>query len=196
MNILVVDDFCEYLGEVKYSALTAGLGTWNPEGHSTSKYSGIGYNGDHALMLLPLVLHTGRMLVPNLMFFRRTTKDTGRPHVHSDRESGDHTCVCYMSENSSPSGTAFYRHIPTGLTSMPSHQEMRAMGILEEIEADMKSSSPDKWEQIEYVESKKNRAVIFDSARFHSRISTEDTEEERLVWVAHYYHIDRDGGLV
>lgn len=198
----VVDDFCDYLDDVKDSAFRAGFDTWNPNKGEvgSSIYEGMGLWGDHAVMLRSLMFATGRVLVPNSMFFRVTNEGTERAYIHSDRESGDHTCVCYMTEHEEPSGTAFFRHKGTGLTEMPSFKEMNELGILGELKADMVSRDPDKWEQIDYVEGKKNRAVIFEAPLFHSRYPLEGIgktkEEGRLVWVSHFYHIDRDGDLV
>lgn len=201
-KVIIVDDFCEYLDDVKESAFRAGFSTWKPNKGEvgSSIYEGMGMWGDHALMLRSLLLATGRVLVPNSMFFRVTNESTERAYIHSDRESGDHTCVVYMTDHEQPSGTAFFRHKRTGLTEMPSFMDMHKAGILEELKADMVSRDPDKWEQVGYVEGKKNRAVIFDAPLFHSRYPLEGigtTEEEgRLVWVSHFYHIDREGDLV
>lgn len=201
MSYVVVEDFCEYLDDVKESAFKAGFGTWNPNKGEvgSSVYEGMGMWGDHALMLKSLVLNTGRMLVPNSMFFRVTNEGMEKAYIHSDRESGDHTCVCYMTDHDEPYGTAFYRHKPTGLIEMPSFKDMNDMGILEELKKDMVDRSEDKWELIAYVEGKKNRAVIFDAPLFHSRYPLEgignSTEDGRLVWVSHFYHIDRNGDL-
>ncbi len=197
----VVDDFCEDVELVVESVRAAGFASWSPNegmmGNTT--YRGMGFVGDHAFMLRPLVPIMGSPVIPNLMFFRLANEDTERANIHSDRETGNWTCVAYLSEHEQPSGTAFYRHKPTGLIAMPSVAEMQDAGIFEELKADIESRDPDKWEQIDYVEGKYNRALIFYAPLFHSRFpingigKTED--EGRLVWVSHFYKLNGYGQL-
>lgn len=202
MSIIVVDDFCEYAKEVVASAHFGGFGTWLPNKGQvgSSVYEGTAFWGDHALMIAPLVNATRSVVVPNTMFFRGTKKDTETAYIHSDREHGDYTAIVYLSEHDEEYGTAFFRHVPTGLLHMPSFEEMAEMGILEEIKEDMVTRDPSKWEQVDYVEGKYNRALIFDAPLFHSRfpvhgIGTTD-EEARLVWVSHFFKLHGDGSFI
>src|SRR5690606_6736394 len=112
----------------------------------------------------------GHVLVPNTMFFRVTNVGYENAYIHSDRETGDHTAIVYLSEHDEPYGTAFFKHKPTGLIHMPSFAEMAEMGEDgEQLKKDMVSRDPDRWEQIAEVEGKYNRALIFDAPLFHSR---------------------------
>lgn len=195
----VIDSFCEDLELVKESALAAGFSTWKPNKGEvgSSVYEGMGFWGDHSLLLRSLILATGKVLVPNSMFFRVTNEGMEKAYIHSDRESGNNTCVVYLTEHEQESGTAFFKHKPTGLTHMPSHAEMYAQGILEELKQDMVSRDPAKWEQTDYVEGKYNRALIFDAPLFHSRYPLEgignSTDSGRMVWVTHFNFIDATG---
>lgn len=201
LDYIVVDDFCDQLEMVKESAYAAGFSTWLPNKGEvgSSIYEGMGFWGEHALMLRSLISATGSVLVPNSMFFRVTNEGMEKAYIHSDRETGNHTCVVYLTDHEQPSGTAFFRHKRTGLTEMPSFQDMDDEGILEELKADMVSRDPDKWEQLDYVEGKYNRALIFHAPLFHSRFPLDGfgtTEEEgRLVWVSHFYKLDGTGKL-
>jgi hypothetical protein len=159
----------------------------------------MGFWGQHARMLAPLIDAVRHVIVPNTMFFRVTNVDTEQAYIHSDRESGAYTCIVYCSEHEEESGTAFYRHIPTGLTAMPSFAEMKADGSFEQIKADMVSRNPENWEQIDYVEGKYNRAVIFEAPLFHSRfplngIGTTEMDG-RLIWASHFYKLNGAGQL-
>lgn len=200
-GVIVVDDFCEQIESVIESAHSAGFGAWSPNKGKvgSSYYEGMSFWGLHALMLRSLIEHTGAVCIPNNMFFRLTNEGMEKAYIHSDRESGNHTCVVYLSDHEQDSGTAFYRHRPTGLTHMPSYQEMVDQGIFEELKEDMVSRNPTKWEQIGYVEGKKNRAVIFEAPIFHSRFPIEGigtTEEDgRLIWATHFYKINGYGQL-
>lgn len=197
----VVDDFCEEVDDVIASVKAAGFSTWLPNKGEvgSSIYEGMGFWGHHALMLKNIIPHVGSVIVPNSMFFRCTNEGMEKAYIHSDRESGGWTCVAYLSDHEEESGTAFFRHKPTGLTSMPSFAEMKEMGIFEMLKADMVSRDEDKWEQVGYVEGKKNRAVLFHAPLFHSRYPLEglgkDTNDGRLVWVSHFYKLNGYGQL-
>ena len=198
---VVVDDFCPDVEDVVRSARAAGFAPWSPNRGEMGeyRYDGMGFVGDHAKLLKCIVPAVGNVIVPNLMFFRLATESTEQASIHSDRETGNWTCVAYLSEHEQPSGTAFYRHKPTGLIEMPSVQEMKDMGIFEELKADIVSRDPDKWEQIDYVEGKFNRALIFYAPLFHSRLPVNGfgttAEEGRLVWVSHFYKLNGYGQL-
>ncbi len=200
MSYLVVDDFCSDLERVKQSAFDAGFDTWRPNKGEvgSSIYEGMAFWGDQALMLRALVGSVGPV-VPNTMYFRVTNEGMERAYIHSDRESGNHTCICYMTDHEEVSGTAFYRHKPTGWDAMPSFDEMRDMGVMEPMKADMVSRDPDKWEQIDFVRGRKNRALIFNAPLFHSRFPFEgigsSAESGRLVWASHFYKINSAGEL-
>lgn len=201
MTYLVVDNFCEDLDRVKQSALAAGFGAWRPNKGEvgSSVYDGMGFWGDHALMLRALARTLGGLVVPNSMFFRSTNVGMEQAYIHSDRESGNHTCVAYLTEHDEESGTAFFKHKRTGLAEMPSFQQMREMGIADELKADMVSRDPGKWVQTDYVRGALNRALIFPAPLFHSRFPLEgigdSAESGRLVWVSHFFKMSPAGEL-
>lgn len=201
MDWIVVDDFCEDVDLVKRSAFAGGFGKWAPNKGEvgSSNYDGMAFYGHHAPMLKAVVAATRSVVVPNNMFFRITNEDTEQAYIHSDREYGAHTCVAYLSEHDEPYGTAFYRHKPTGLTRMPTFQEMKEQGTFEMFKEDMESRNPDNWEQVGYVEGKYNRAVIFEAPLFHSRFPINgignDDRSGRLVWVTHFFKLNGYGEL-
>lgn len=200
-SILIVDDFCEDVEIVRASVLAAGTGTWRPNKGEvgSSVYDGMGFIGYHAPMLRSLIAATGKVVVPNSVFFRVTNVGMEKAYIHSDREFGAHTAVVYLSEHDTPYGTAFYKHIPTGLTEMPTFAEMKEMGIFDQLKEDMTSRDPAKWEQLDFVEGKFNRALIFEAPLFHSRFPVEgiadNDEDGRLVWVSHFYKLNGYGEL-
>ena len=199
---MIVDNFCDDADSVVQSAFNAGFSTWLPKKGEvgSSVYAGMGFWGDHAKMLRPIVGAVGSVIIPNTMFFRNTNKGMEKAYIHSDREAGSHTCIVYLSEHEEKSGTAFYKHIPTGLTRMPSFKEMDEMGILEELKDDMVSRDESKWELLDFVEGKYNRALIFEAPLFHSRYPLEgvgDTPEDgRLIWASHFYKLNNKAELV
>lgn len=201
MTYLVVDNFCPEIEQVKASAFRAGFDTWRPNKGEvgSSIYEGMGFWGDHSLMLRSLIRTVGIAVVPNSMFFRVTNVGMERAYIHSDREAGNHTCICYMTEHEEESGTAFFKHKRTGLTEMPSFAEMTDMGIFDELKADMVSRDPDKWVQTDYVRGQYNRALIFNAPLFHSRFPLEgigdSAENGRLIWATHFYKVGHSGEL-
>lgn len=202
MSHYVFDDFCPDLERVIASAKAAGFDTWRPNKGEvgSSVYEGMGFWGDHSLMLRALTIQVGGVIVPNSMFFRVTNPGMERAYIHSDRESGAHTCVAYLSDHPGEDfGTAFYMHRPTGLRAMPSFQEMRDAGTFDELKADMVSRDPDKWELTDYVRGRKNRALVFPAPLFHSRYPLEglgtSVDDGRLVWVSHFYKMAGNGEL-
>lgn len=191
--INIIDNFTPRIDEVRQSALAAGFGTWRPARGEvgSSVYEGMNFWGKHALMLHALSFYVGRPVYPNSMFFRVTNLDTEGAYVHSDREAGDFTCIAYLSEHGEPSGTGFYRHRETGMTHMPSFDELREKpALFERLKHEMVAGSAEYWEQLDFVRGAYNRAVIFDAPRFHARTPRHGfgstPESGRLVWACHF----------
>ena len=201
MSYLVIDNFCDDLERVKDSAFAAGFDTWNPNKGEvgSSIYEGMGFWGNHARMVAALMRATNGIVIPNSMFFRVTNVGTEQAYIHSDRESGNHTCVAYLTKHEEESGTAFFQHKRTGLVAMPSFAELHESGLMDELREDMVSRDPDKWVQLDYVRGVKNRALIFDAPLFHSRFPLDGIgssfETGRLVWVSHFYKVNPAGEL-
>lgn len=194
--IQVIDSFTPMVDTVRQSALASGFGTWRPNKGEvgSSVYDGMGFVGKHALMLHALSFYLGRPVYPNATFFRVTHPDTEAAYVHSDRETGDFTCIVYLSQHTERFGTAFYRHRETGMTHMPSFDEMRErQAAFERLKLEMVEGSDQHWELLDFVHGQYNRAVIFDAPRFHARYPKNGVgstpEDGRLIWAAHF-HLD------
>lgn len=198
----VVDGFCERIEQVRQSCINSGFGKWAPNQGlvGSSKYDGMNFNGDHALMLHSLAAAVGGAVFPNAMFFRVTNKETEKAYIHSDRTAGNYTCIAYLSKHSENTGTAFWRHRHTGLTYLPPVEVQKAEGIFEELKEDMVLADPDKWEQLDYVRAVFNRALLFQAPLFHSRspltgFGPTEHGEDRVVWVSHYFKLNAAGEL-
>lgn len=190
--IRVVDNFCPRIKDVRDSALQAGFGKWAPNKGEvgSSIYDGMGFWGQHSLMLGCLQIALGQSVYPNNMFFRVTNTDTEKAYVHSDREWGSKTCVAYLSEHAS-SGTGFFRHRKTGWVEMLPMCELKKLGLLDSLKKEMVESSEDVWEQTDFVRGFFNRALIFHAPLFHSRWPKDGigstAEDGRMVWVCHFH---------
>lgn len=191
--ITVIDQFTPLIDQVRESALASGFGTWKPSKGEvgSSVYEGMNFWGRHSILLHALTHTMGRPIYPNSMFFRVTNFATEGAYVHSDRESGDFTCIVYLSDHTEMSGTGFYRHRRTGMTQMPSFAEMaQDRDFFEALKKEMVGGSDEHWEQLDFVRGIYNRAVIFDAPRFHARCPRhgfgESSEDGRMVWVCHF----------
>lgn len=102
--------------------------------------------------------------------------------IHSDLGWGTHALVLYLSEG--PSGTAFWYHKATGARSITVGQ----VELLEQIGDDW--NNEEAWELRNFVESKFNRAIIYESKLFHSRYPFEaygvEPNDGRLIAVAFF----------
>jgi hypothetical protein len=191
--IQIIDSFCPRVDEVRASALASGFGTWKPNKGEvgSSVYEGMNFWGKHSLLVNALTFYVGRPVFPNSMFFRVTNEDTEGAYVHSDRESGDYTCIVYLSQHDETSGTGFYRHRETGMTHMPAFAQMaQDQASFDKLKREMVSGSDEFWEQMDFVRGLYNRALIFDAPRFHARIPrhgfASTPEDGRMVWVCHF----------
>lgn len=192
--ITVIDNFCPRIDEVRASALASGFGTWRPNKGEvgSSVYDGMNFWGRHSLLLVSLSFFVGRPVFPNNMFFRVTNTDTEGAYVHSDRESGDYTCIVYLSDHGNAhTGTGFYRHRESGMTHMPSFAAMSEdQAAFDKLKKQMVEGSDTDWELLDFVHGIYNRAVIFDAPRFHARHPKNGfaatAEAGRMVWVCHF----------
>lgn len=102
--------------------------------------------------------------------------------IHSDMGWGTHALVLYLCEGSG--GTAFWEHKKTGASVIEPGQ----VDLFESINGDWDDES--KWKQLFLADLKFNRAVIYESKRFHSRYPFEafgsTPEDGRLVAVAFF----------
>jgi hypothetical protein len=191
--ITIIDHFTPLIDEVRASALASGFGTWRPNKGEvgSSVYEGMNFWGKHSILLHALTHAMGRPVFPNNMFFRVTNEDTEAAYVHSDRESGDFTCIVYLSDHRECSGTGFYRHRETGMTHMQSFEAMSQDPVsFEKLKREMVNGSDEHWEKLDFVRGIYNRAMIFDAPRFHARYPkhgfASTIEDGRMVWVCHF----------
>jgi hypothetical protein len=199
----IIHDFCPRIDEVRDSALASGFGTWAPNKGEvgSSIYTGMSFWGLHSLMLHALARAMGQPVFPNNMFFRVTNTDTEKAYVHSDRESGTHTCVAYLSEHHDEvSGTGFYRHKETGMLRMPSFNDLRTdPEFFERLKKEMVEGNEEQWDLMDFVRGEYNKAVIFDAPLFHARHPKggigSTPEDGRMVWVAHFRILGPNGEL-
>jgi hypothetical protein len=92
--------------------------------------------------------------------------------IHFDTPAGYLTAVVYL--NQSPpkdSGTSFFRHKRTGLEAAPTAADVRALSATrQELAQRLERDGLDRrrWKEIERVENRYNRCVVFRSGMLHS----------------------------
>jgi hypothetical protein len=188
----LLDNFLTDPDAMLHSALVSGFGKWRPnKGEMGPNYfDGVNFYGDHARGVRMIVAAFSRPIYPNKMFFRVTTEKTEPAVVHSDRLTGEITCLVYLSKHEG-SGTEFYRHKSTGLFALPpveyllEHQE-----LFSQLKKDCSGRDPEVWEKIGSVEAAWNRALFFPSPIFHCRypytgFGTSDADG-RIIWGCHF----------
>jgi Family of unknown function (DUF6445) len=194
-GFMVFDEFLECPDRVRLSALQSGFGTWAPSKGEvgSSNYTGMNFWGEHSTLLRSLSAAIGQPVYPHSMFFRVTNSDTEGAYVHSDREAGDFTAIVYLSKHAEDeSGTGFYKHTETGMTSMPPFVEMaKDPEFFARFKTEMVEGKPEHWGLQYFVPGKYNRALIFDAPLFHSRLPKHGfgatPEDGRMVWACHFY---------
>jgi hypothetical protein len=197
-SLIIAENFCPQIDQVRTSAIEAGFGTWIPATKGavgSSRYDGMGFWGLHSHMLKSLAITLGKPVYPNNMFFRVTNEDTEKAYVHSDRHSGDFTCVAYLSDHkNSESGTGFFRHRELGITEMPTLEEMTDSGLFDRLSKEMVEGDEKTWELTHFCKGSYNNAVIFRAPLFHSRFPKhgigKTPEEGRLIWGCHFCLLD------
>ncbi len=192
-HIQIIDDFCPEIDLCVESFKAAGYGTWQPNQSliGDGKYTGMCFMGYHHYMVRALCMSQNRMIIPNTLFSKCAVEGERTAYIHSDRDQGHVTCICYLTDHDEQSGTAFYRHKKTGWREMPPLDELKKLGVLEEMAADMTDPTGAAFEQTDFVKGIKNRALIFRSPLFHSRVPKGgigiDPSNARLIWVCHGY---------
>lgn len=178
--IYVIDDFHPMPNELREHALCQVYEDWpGPDGQVYKRICRMEIPG----IKLMLEGSLGRKVDMLGMAYRLNyNEEEPNAAIHSDLGWGTHALVMYLSDG--PGGTAFWRHKKTGCTRIDPGDEW----LFEQVCSEW--NEPDRWEQHRLVEMKMNRAVIYESALFHSRYPFkafgDSPETGRLIVVAFF----------
>ena len=174
---MIIDNFLPDIGIVKRHITDVEYGEHELLG---KKYTGF---GRVSLPVKALIEKTTGPISIRVCYLRKGGRDTPLTYnIHADRAVASHAFVLCINEPECESGTMFWRHKGTGLDALPVPTPLDVFAMLD---ADLHDES--KWEQTEFVPSRENRALIFDSARFHSRWpKVIDSETPRIVCTAFF----------
>jgi len=166
-DIIVLDNFYPDADSIRTHALGLRYGK-----EADAKYPGV-YAETFQNILEPLTPLARRAGVPNAKWdvrqgdFRVATEadTTNRlTTVHSDLVRW--SAVIYLSPERKGAGTFFYRHKATGLKMMPPPNYPKWHELYNSLAADTNDLT--KWEVVDEVEMKYNRALLFNGWLFHS----------------------------
>lgn len=177
--IFVLDDFHPYPNELRAHALDQEFEDWL--GYDGQTYKRI-WRGEIPGITTFLEQAFGPIEMLGMAYRLNFNQEMPNAAVHSDMGWGTHALVLYLSEGEG--GTAFWTHKKTGCSRIDPGDTW----LFEQVCHDW--NDEDKWEQHRLVEMKMNRAVIYESALFHSRYPFEafgtDEKTGRLIAVAFF----------
>ena len=157
-KVYLVDNFLPNAAEVRQQALNSKFGDYT--GHDNYTYKRI------CVTTIPGVQERieeafGPVDMFGMGFRLNYENELPDQLVHTDVGWGTHALVLYLCDG--PGGTAFWQHKATGVTEI----EQSQADLWESIDGDWDDES--KWKQLFLAELRFNRAVIYESKRFHSR---------------------------
>lgn len=178
-KVYVIDDFHPHPDELRKLAMQTQFIDWQgPDGQVYKRVAIMEIPGIRT-MLEGLF---GEMEIHGMAFRLNYNEEEPNAAIHSDLGWGTHALVYYLSEG--PSGTAFWTHRQTGARRVDLGNE----ALFERVVSDW--NFEDRWNLREFYEMKYNRAIVYESALFHSRYPFKafgtNPENGRLVVVAFF----------
>lgn len=158
-GVVVLDNFMPNPDELRASALASDFVDWDgPDGEVYRRICVAEIPGLQARVEAAM----GRPVEMLGMAFRLNfAGELPNAAIHSDLGWGTHALVLFLSEGEG--GTAFWRHRATGAHRI----DPGDVALFEQVRGDWDDES--KWDREDLVPIKFNRALIYESALFHSR---------------------------
>lgn len=139
----------------------------------------------------------GKPIDQDYSFLRYALYGTPLNHlIHADSGLSPYACVLYLNPDDQipeGSGTGFYQHRTLKYEFVPTEQEVRASGRSpKRVWSTLEESWNDqnRWKETGRVDMKYNRAVIFPTIWFHSRLPLDafgnSLEDARLIFVSFF----------
>lgn len=154
----ILDDFLPEAASVREEALSAPFIDWRaPDGEVYKRVCLTEVPG----LLDAIERAVGPVEMLGMGFRLNFAGELPNHAIHSDLGWGTHALVLYLCDG--PGGTAFWRHRATGATRIDPGDE----ALFARIRDDWNDDSA--WELREVAALKFNRAIVYESAEFHSR---------------------------
>lgn len=178
-ELYVIDNFHPYPELLRQHALKQKFIDWTgPDGETYKRIALTQIPG----LLSMLIDLFGPLDMLGMAYRLNYNEELPNAAIHSDLGWGTHALVLYL--NDGPSGTAFWNHKATGMHRIDPGDDW----LFEQVSPDWNDES--KWEQRQLVHMKFNRALIYESALFHSRFPFEafgdSPDNGRLIAVAFF----------
>ena len=175
----IIDNFYPYPNELRDMALEADYEDWlGPDGQIYKRISRVEIPG--LVTILENLFGPIEML--GMGFRLNFNEEEPNAAIHSDLGWGTHALVLYLSDGES--GTAFWDH----RESQTSRIDVGQSELFEQICSEW--NQEEKWKLREFVPMLFNRAIIYESALFHSRYPFkafgDSPETGRLIAVAFF----------
>lgn len=175
----ILDDFHPFPDELRKHALSQEYEDWlGPDGELYKRISLCEVPGIRS-MLEDLL---GPVEMLGMAYRLNFNEEEPNAPIHSDLGWGTHALILYLSDG--PSGTAFWRHKKTGAVRIDTNDNW----LFETVSKDWKDDGC--WHLEQFVDMKFNRALIYESALFHSRYPFkafgDSPETGRLIVVAFF----------
>ncbi len=159
LSLVIVDDFYPEPDRIRSMALEADFSmTGNYPGRRTAPYL-----DDHIIStiqaLIPAPIRDWSEDIANGSFQYATARD--RTWIHGD-QSNNWAGVLYLTPDAPPTaGTAFYKHIETGLRYYPREETLQ-------LKCDRDALDWTRWVRLDSVANVYNRLILFSAKRFHA----------------------------
>lgn len=175
----VLDDFHPFPNEIRELALKSNYEDWlGPDGQVYKRICRCNIPG--LMSMLEGLFGPIRML--GMGFRLNYNEEEPNATIHSDLGWGTHALVWYLSQG--PGGTAFWTHRGTGAERIDADDQW----LFEQVSEDWNSEGA--WTLRDIVAMQFNRAIIYESALFHSRYPFkafgDSPETGRLIAVAFF----------
>lgn len=172
-EIIVIEDFYDDPHAVREFALTLKYTDFDGHKNFLGKESVTAYPPAKIIKRLSAAVGADLVNVEGDIFGRFRIAKGGehrRTKVHVDR--CDFAANIYLTPTATASmGLGIYRHLPTGLSQVPSENQLKSMGYKSMEEFDAKVIFPDsldetKWARINLIEPKFNSCVIIPGSKY------------------------------
>jgi hypothetical protein len=157
-SVRVIDSFLSNADKVREHALSAQFSDW--PGHDGEVYRRVCLTEIPGLRAR-IEAEMGSVDMLGMGYRLNFAGEPPNAAVHSDLGWGTHALVLYLCDGLG--GTAFWRHKASGARRI----DEGGQALFEQVRGDW--NAPDAWEQTGIVPLRFNRAVIYESALFHSR---------------------------
>lgn len=176
---IVIDGFLPDAAAARRHALAANFIDW--QAHDGEVYKRVALT-DVPGLSASLAFAAGPVDILGMGYRLNFAGERPNAAVHSDIGWGTHAMVVYLSDGIG--GTAFWRHKETGAHRIDPGE----LALLERVRGDWNNESA--WDMRQLVPMRMNRAVIYESALFHSRFPFEafgtGPEDGRLIAIAFF----------